>query len=274
MKYFQLPRVIFALFFTVSVLLVPAVNATTQLCLKKEVSSDGVNWFDANTDAEAVSVSDTAHFRFSAFKCPESWGGIYNIVINDPQLNIEQLVEDLSGDENDFTPSVFTTQVPDYCQGYEGNIENIAFAEGYSMISDTPRYASDNAWVKCETVIVGGEGCTPGYWKQPHHLDSWPLSDTTLFSEVFDRVITIRVKKQGEITDPTLLQALGANGGKVNTAARHASAAYLNALSTGVAYDMDASGVINAFQMSYDGNQYGALIENLVDYNEQGCSLN
>ncbi|MGX5201215.1 hypothetical protein [Aliikangiella sp. IMCC44632] len=274
MKYSQLPRFICALLLVATAAFSGLSSATTQLCLKKEVSSDGINWFDANTDAEAVPVSGMAHFRFSAFKCPESWGGMYNIVISDPQLNVEQLVADLSGDESDFTPSVFTTQVPDYCQGYEGNVENIAFAEGYSMISDTPRYASDNAWVKCETLVVGGEGCTPGYWKQPHHLDSWPISDTTLFSEVFDRVITIRIKKQGEITDPTLLQALGANGGKVNTAARHAAAAYLNAMSTGVAYDMDSSGVINAFQMSYDSNNYGAIIENLVDYNEQGCPLN
>ena len=31
------------------------------------------------------------------------------------------------------------------------------------------------------------EGCTPGYWKQPQHFDSWvTYSPSTLFSSVFD----------------------------------------------------------------------------------------
>src|SRR5215210_35264 len=32
----------------------------------------------------------------------------------------------------------------------------------------------------------GNEGCTPGYWKQPQHFDSWVVySPNQLFSSVF-----------------------------------------------------------------------------------------
>ena len=33
----------------------------------------------------------------------------------------------------------------------------------------------------------GGEGCTPGYWKQPHHFFAWtaPYTPDTLFCDVF-----------------------------------------------------------------------------------------
>src|SRR5690606_30498275 len=33
-----------------------------------------------------------------------------------------------------------------------------------------------NFWFKlkyADTPPSGGEGCTPGYWRQPHHFDSW-----------------------------------------------------------------------------------------------------
>ncbi|WP_144392651.1 hypothetical protein [Pleionea sediminis] len=249
-------------------------SANTQLCLKKEISSDGVTWYDANTEVEAVVINSDAFFRFTAYKCPDAFGGLYGIVLTDPQIGVAVNMEDLPSDESDFTPSVYETVAANYCDGYEGTIENVATVEGWSMISDTIRIASDNAWARCESVPQGGEGCTPGYWKQTHHLDSWPVSETTLFSEVFDRVITIRLKRQGEVTDPTLFEALAAKGGKVNTAARHATAAYLNALSAGVSFDMTTDGVIDAFQTSYDNNDYGPLIQSLVDFNEQGCPLN
>ena len=249
-------------------------SATTELCFKKEVSPDSINWFDANTEAEAVTITDTAYYRFTAYKCDNAWGGLYNIFVTDELLNVYQQLEDLSSDQYDRTPSTLVVEAPGICSGREGTIENVASVEGWSMISDTPRYDSDNAWIRCDNIIVGGDGCTPGYWKQPQHIDSWPVAETTLFSEVFDRVITIRQKKTGDVTDPTLLQALSALGGKVNTAARHATAAYLNALNSGVNYDMNEAGVVAAFQGSYDTDTYGVLIENLVNFNEQGCPLN
>lgn len=249
-------------------------SANTQLCLTKEISNDGVTWYDANSEAEAVVINSTAHFRFSAFKCPESNGGMYGLVLTDPQIGVAVNLDDLPAGFYDETVRVHTEVVDNYCAGYEGTIENVATVEGYSMVSGTIRTATDNAWARCEDIPQGGDGCTPGYWKQTHHLDSWPIAETTLFSEVFERSITIRLKKQGSITEPTLFEALHAKGGKVNTAARHATAAYLNALSADVSYDMSPSSVVDAFQVSFDNNDYGVLIDSLVDFNEQGCPLN
>ena len=59
----------------------------------------------------------------------------------------------------------------------------------------------------------GAEGCTPGYWKQDHHFDSWQVySPTDSFNTVFG------------ITAPfpdtlTLLDALKLNGGGINALA-------------------------------------------------------
>lgn len=53
----------------------------------------------------------------------------------------------------------------------------------------------------CESV-AGGEWCSPGYWRQPHHLDSWDatgISTDELYEDYFGD--TFR-------DDPTLLEVL------------------------------------------------------------------
>jgi hypothetical protein len=58
-----------------------------------------------------------------------------------------------------------------------------------------------------------GEWCSPGYWRQPHHLDSWEatgISPDELYSDYFGEAPTRN--KQGERnnapTDPTLWDVL------------------------------------------------------------------
>jgi len=93
--------------------------------------------------------------------------------------------------------------------------------------------------------LPGGEGCTPGYWKQSQHFIDWPtfgpdfdggptipITQSTLFSTVFGPVITIKTGTNDSKTDPTLLEALAAKGGGINALARHTVAAYLNSLTT------------------------------------------
>ena len=53
----------------------------------------------------------------------------------------------------------------------------------------------------------GGEGCTPGYWKQSHHFDSWPEGYTQ--SDYYDAVFGVTSSFGG-----TLLEALKRGGGK------------------------------------------------------------
>ena len=127
--------------------------------------------------------------------------------------------------------------------------------------------------------VSGGQGCTPVYWKQDHHFDSWGLrfTPTDLFSDVFGPTITIKKgDKRKKITDPNLIQALKAQGGGINALVRHAVAALLNAASPGVSYDLFVEEVIDEFNAVYPGTKqdYNSLKNDFVGFNEQGCPLN
>jgi len=108
-----------------------------------------------------------------------------------------------------------------------------------------PEYANERDEVTVNTEACGGEGCTPGFWK--NNAENWSAnawdcySPSTSFSSVFGLTITIFTggnpkNSANYITNPTLLQALGANGGGINALARHAVAALLNACSDCVQY--------------------------------------
>jgi hypothetical protein len=113
----------------------------------------------------------------------------------------------------------------------------------------------------------GGEGCTPGYWKQVHHYDSWPAaySPGMLFSDVFDDAFG----------DMTLAEVLDLGGGGLNALGRHTVAALLNGGSDGVNYDLTSAQVIAAFNSVYPGSDsaYETLKNRLAGLNEQGCRL-
>lgn len=77
------------------------------------------------------------------------------------------------------------------------------------------------------TPTTGNEGCTPGYWKQSQHFDSWaPVALNETFAGAgFTFGYT-----------GTLLAGLNQGGGGINALARHAAAAYLNAQNATVDY--------------------------------------
>lgn len=276
-------------FFRIIIFIIGITQSSTLLATEcvdfiKEVSPDGgITWYDANTENEAVTITNEATYKFTVIKCGSL--AINNISVTDTLLNIQSQPLDgflddqwtgvgydiapLDGTERSFTVS------SDICNGHEGTIQNIAIASALGPYTTATYTMTDVAWVRCDTTAIGGDGCTPGYWKQIHHYDSWPtsVSPDTLFSDIFNRVISIRTKG-GNIDNPTLSQALTALGGQINTAARHATAAYLNALSQDVNYDMTTSKIINVFQESYDSNNFGDLIDGLVNFNEQNCPLN
>jgi hypothetical protein len=82
----------------------------------------------------------------------------------------------------------------------------------------------------------------------------------------------VTVKRQ-VVTDPTLYQALNAQGGDINALARHAAAALLNAASPDVDYAMSEAAVISAVQAAIDSGEVEALAGDLADYNEAGCPI-
>jgi hypothetical protein len=114
----------------------------------------------------------------------------------------------------------------------------------------------------------GGEGCTPGFWKQPQHVDSWPAPYVP--SQTFAAAFGVAT-----FGDDTLLEVLGANGGGVNALGRHAVAALLNSASDGVSYNMSAAEVIAAVQAALaKGGNVERTKNILAGFDEQGCSLN
>ncbi len=119
--------------------------------------------------------------------------------------------------------------------------------------------------VECEPPDNGGgEGCTPGYWKQPHHFDSWTgYSPGDSFDDVFGV----------DSSFDTLLDGVKAKGGQENALARHAVAALLNA-SGDVDYEYSVGEVIAMVQAAYASGDYEATKNMFAEQNELGCPLN
>ncbi|MFQ5524510.1 MAG: hypothetical protein ACE5F5_13220, partial [Acidimicrobiia bacterium] len=112
----------------------------------------------------------------------------------------------------------------------------------------------------------GEDGCTPGYWKQPHHFDSW-----TTYSPTDDYPTTFGVNAT---CAGSLLDALEIGGGGEAALCRHATAALLNTANPSVNYFTDANGVIQAVQDAYATGDFETA-KNLLDFeNNRGCPLN
>lgn len=249
----------------------PPPTPKTCLTVIKEVSPDGLKpWFDANTEAEAVIINSASKYRIRIYNCGEE--KILNAHVSDPLLGIDSYI----GGARPGSDFVFEYPAGDVCKDRYGLVKNTATVSGTGEETATYIEVSDDAWVNCgEQPPMGGEGCTPGYWKQSQHFDSWPSAYTPdmLFSAVFGQEIAVR-DGRSTIVDPTLMQALEANGGNINAAARHVVAALLNAASTGVSYDMTAGGVIDLFNANYPDGDIEDMKDRLEMYNEQGCPLN
>jgi hypothetical protein len=123
------------------------------------------------------------------------------------------------------------------------------------------------------------EGCTPGYWKQDQHFDSWEgyLPDDDFEDEdVFGCSITIKWSERGkpqEVTNPTLLQALQANGGGESALARHAVAALLNAANPDVNYPRNEDQVKTMVCDALSGGDIEETKNTLAGWNEEFCPL-
>ena len=120
--------------------------------------------------------------------------------------------------------------------------------------------------VTCTPPDDGGEGCTPGYWKQAHHFDSWTgYSPTDDYETVFGVDASF---------DKDLLGALEQGGGGEKALGRHAVAALLNSASGGVSYDYSTGEVIALVQDAYATGDFEGAKNLLAAANESGCPLN
>jgi hypothetical protein len=123
---------------------------------------------------------------------------------------------------------------------------------------------------------VGNEGCTPGFWKQPQHFDSWSgFTQSQTLESVFD------VPDAFGLDDVTLVDALSFQGGPTVTDAaqillRAGVAALLNASSPDVNSPLSVSDVIsqvNAALASQNRDTILTLAARLDRDNNLGCPL-
>lgn len=147
-----------------------------------------------------------------------------------------------------------------------GESKTFAVFIAVSVPGQTTATKLSGQWdVKCEKETPppppGGEGCTPGFWK--NHPGAWSIPTGTDFDATFGR----------DAFDPniSMLQAVDLRGGQLNALGRHAAAAYLNALSPVVSFDLSPAEVVAAFQAAFDSGNYESTKNMFEALNEQGC---
>lgn len=131
----------------------------------------------------------------------------------------------------------------------------------------------------CKVVERGGEGCTPGYWRQSQHFGNWPVDIDFTVAEAFDgfcgvmgQDVDLQNPESGTVCGLTLLEALQLKGGHVNALMRHAAAAWLNAGST-VDFHYAQSEVEDMTEAALMSGMYKSTKNGFEEANEAGCPL-
>lgn len=128
-----------------------------------------------------------------------------------------------------------------------------------------------------EVISVGGEGLSPGFWKQSQHFYAWtapysplatpPVGYVSNYNAVFGLTAI-----QSDST-LTLLGALQRGGGGANALGRQAVAALLNASNPNVSYLYSASQIISMVQNAYATNSFDSARNLLEPQNNLGADL-
>jgi hypothetical protein len=129
---------------------------------------------------------------------------------------------------------------------------------------DRLKFTFEGTWnVICDEPS-GGQGCTPGYWRQEQHFDSWVNYSP---SDYYDPTFGV------DGSFETLLDAVWARGGGEKALARHAVAALLSASSPDVDYAFTVGEIMAMVQAAYDSGDF-EYAKNQFEYqNELGCPL-
>lgn len=234
----------------------------------KEISVDGgTTYLDANDGATAALATAPAGALYRLTVSNTGTTPLTDLTINDAALGISDFMAgDLGVGESTVIDAgdLMALRVATACDA-AGTIINIADVAGNDP-AGTVVTDDDPAYLVCDEPPGGGtEGCTPGYWKQEHHYDSWV---TYAPSDDFEAVFGVDAS-----TSWTLGTAVKAKGGGENALARHAVAALLNAASS-VDYLYSTAEVIAAVQDAYASGDFETTKDLLADENELGCPLN
>jgi len=117
------------------------------------------------------------------------------------------------------------------------------------------------------TKPLGGQGCTPGYWKQPQHFQSWTgYVPTQLISSVFNVPSIFPDGTDGSsLSGSTLLAGLAFQGGStLNGSAqillRAAIAGLLNANNPNVAYPMTTAQIVTSVNAALNSGSRNTML--------------
>lgn len=140
--------------------------------------------------------------------------GTYPIVFGDPTTIVGYPTVTVSdtykGDLGSFSGSGSTTYSRTFtCDGDKGTRDNTA------TINETGQSDDASVTVNCTPPPPpppGDQWCSPGYWRQEHHLDSWPttISPDDPFVDALGYAPTLSRKgeRDGATTNPTLWEVL------------------------------------------------------------------
>lgn len=110
----------------------------------------------------------------------------------------------------------------------------------------------------------GGEGCTPGYWRQIRHWRNWTgYHPFQSYRRVFNAGFPVR-----------LITGAWMKGGHYKALTRHSVAALLNASHPDIDYDLTTDEVIALVQQAFATRDWETAKDRLAQLNQQGCPLN
>ena len=166
-----------------------------------------------------------------------------------PQFDVEVLTVTVPAGVTELTVQVLSNDPPPTGDGLPASLVWIGAGLTVPIIEDG-----------------GGQGCTPGFWKQDHHLDSWVGYSP---DDSYDAKFGVTSSKGW-----TLLEAAAAKGGGEKALARHATAALLNSANPDVSYEFSTTEVIGLVQDAYATGDFEGAKDALEYQNEVGCPLN
>lgn len=147
------------------------------------------------------------------------------------------------------------------------------FVPGPGQIVAVILYTGDNGigWGGFQDTIIeltlpsqGGQGCTPGFWR--NHFWQWPAAYSP--DDDYETVFGVDASFTA-----TLGNAVRFGGGGELALARHAVSALLNASSDGVSYGLTPNQVIDAVREAYDSGDFESAKNLFEGENELGCPL-
>ena len=246
---------------------------TPGIKLRKQISLDGTTWADADSagaaDTPSAEAPADAYYRFLVSNVGNV--DLVNVVLSDPTLGVVYTIGSLAVGQNTVVDSGVIPNglfVAQRCST-AGDFVNIADVSGDAADTGATVTDTNPAVLTCTTPppTIDGQGCTPGYWRQPQHYGNWSGGYTpdTQFSAVFEDAFP----------GQTLGEVVQIKGGGLNALGRHTVAALLNAASDSVGYGMTPAEVIAAFNAVYPGSDtdYETLKNQFAAMNERGCPL-